>query len=773
MKRGGDGNEAPRPPPVPWALPLTHAPDGATTAPEAERAVRLRPNIIRQFELTEKVHAYDPKADTRLIDAAYVLAMQAHGTQRRDNGDPYITHPVAVADILAGYRLDTASIATGLLHDVIEDTPVKLPDIEARFGKEIAGLVDGVTKLTRLELQSDRTKQAENFRKLVLAMSRDIRVLLVKLADRLHNMRTLHFVRDEERRTRIARETMEIYAPLAERIGMDAVKTELQTLAFTQLEPDAYATIQARLNFLRGQGADVIDEVRRELVRVCDDSGVHVIEVTGREKSPYSIWEKMHRRNVAFEQLSDIMAFRVVVPTKSDCYAALGAVHSAYPVIAGRFKDYISTPKSNGYQSLHTGVTLREPRNQKIEVQIKTPEMSDVAENGVASHWLYKTRDTKPDARDIQRFGWVQDLLEILENSSAPDEVLENTKLELYDDQVFCFTPKGRLIQLPRGATPVDFAYSVHSQVGDTCVGAKINGRLLPLRHQLQNGDQVEIMTARGGTPSPQWERFVVTGKARARIRRFVHQEQRQQSRDAGRADLTKAFRQAGVDGSEKALDPALKALKFASVDDLYIAVGNGNLPARDVVTAAYPELRQASRAPRVVQPLLPRAGRPATRFDNDMAITGLVPGMAHSFAGCCHPIPGDDIVGIVTTGKGVTIHSRDCQTLTAFAATPERFIDVDWNYEVVGKTGPDGKPTGHTARISVIAGNEPGTLASLANAIAKQEGAIANIKIANRQQDFLEALVDVDVRDIAHLSKVIVGLRSMNGIKGVERAKG
>ena len=404
MSGGGNGGEAPRPAPAPPALPIVRAPDGLASGDPSNP---VRPAIIRQFELTEKVHAYDPKADTGLIDAAYVLAMQAHGTQRRDNGDPYITHPVAVADILAGYRLDTASIATGLLHDVIEDTPIKLADIEARFGKEIAGLVDGVTKLTRLELQSDRTKQAENFRKLVLAMSRDIRVLLVKLADRLHNMRTLHFVRNDDRRKRIARETMDIYAPLAERIGMDTVKTELQTLAFTQLEPEAYGTIQARLNFLRGQGADVIDEVRGELVRVCRESGVDIIDVTGREKSPYSIWEKMHRRNVAFEQLSDIMAFRVVVRTKGDCYGALGAVHSAYPVIAGRFKDYISTPKSNGYQSLHTGVTLREPLNQKIEIQIRTPEMNDVAENGVASHWIYKTNDAKIDMRETQRFRWV------------------------------------------------------------------------------------------------------------------------------------------------------------------------------------------------------------------------------------------------------------------------------------------------------------------------------------------------------------------------------
>jgi guanosine-3',5'-bis(diphosphate) 3'-pyrophosphohydrolase len=742
------------------------APEGL--AGQATEPARLQP--IRQYELTEKIHAYDPKADTRLIDAAYVMAMQAHGTQRRDNGDPYFSHPVAVADILADYRLDTASIATGLLHDVIEDTPVKLPEIEARFGKEIAGLVDGVTKLTRLELQSDRTKQAENFRKLVLAMSRDIRVLLVKLADRLHNMRTLHFVRDEERRKRIARETMEIYAPLAERIGMDQVKSELQTLAFMQLDPEAYGTIQARLNFLRGLGADVIDDVRKELTKVCRDGGVEAVEVQGREKSPWSIWEKMHRRNVAFEQLSDIMAFRVVVRTKADCYLALGAIHSAYPVIAGRFKDYISTPKSNGYQSLHTGVTLREPRNQKIEMQIRTNDMDDVAENGVASHWLYKSPGVRADHKEIKRFRWVQDLLEILENST-PEDFLENTRLELYGDQVFCFTPKGQLIQLPGGSTPVDFAYAVHSQVGDACVGAKVNGRLLPLRHQLQNGDQVEIMTARGGTPSPQWERFVVTGKARARIRRFIHQEEREQSRSAGKAELTKAFRQAGVDGSEKTLEQALKTMKYPSIDDLYISIGNGNLPPKDVVRAAYPELRQSHALP-MMAPLLSRSGRSPARLVNDMPVTGLVPGMAYSFAGCCHPVPGDDIVGIVTTGKGVTIHGRECQTLAGFAATPERFIDVDWNYEVVGKGGPDGKGIGHTARISVISDNENAVLANLTNAIARQDGAVANLKILNRQQDFMETLIDIDVRDTAHLSKVIAGLRGAGGIKAVERTK-
>jgi len=750
------------------------APDGLLGQEGARQDAAARPRIVRQFELTEKVHAYDTKADTALIDAAYVLAMQAHGAQKRDNGDPYITHPVAVADILAGYKLDTASIITGLLHDVIEDTPVTLKEIEQRFGKSIAGLVDGVTKLNRLELQSTRTKQAENFRKLVLAMSKDIRVLLVKLADRLHNMRTLHFVEAQDRRERIARETMEIYAPLAERIGMDAVKSELQTLSFAQLEPEAFDTIQARMNFLRGQGADVVEDVRAELRRVCEEHGVSVIEVTGREKNPFSIWEKMQRRNVTFEQLSDIMAFRVVVPTREACYAALGALHAAYPVIAGRFKDYISTPKSNGYQSIHTGVTLRAPRHQKIEVQIRTREMHDVAENGVAAHWFYKQEEggtAGASKQDVLKFRWVQDLLDILENSAAADEFLENTKLELYGDQVFCFTPKGQLIQLPSGATPVDFAYAVHSQVGDTCVGAKVNGRLMPLRHELQNGDQVEIMTARGGTPSPAWERFAVTGKARARIRRFVHQKQRQENLDNGRAALAKAFRQEGVDGSERVLEPVLKQLKIAALDDLYVAVGNGNIGPKEVVYVAYPEFRQAPRAPRMMPAMQPRNPRPPARDDSGMAITGLVSGMAVLYAGCCHPLPGDGIVGIITTGKGVTIHTKDCLTLESFSSTPERFIDVDWDLSAA-PARHEGKSSLHTGRVSVIAANEPTTLANLTNAIAKHDGAVTNLKIQNRQADFLEVLVDVDVRDLKHLSTVIAGLRAAPGITQVERAK-
>ncbi len=731
--------------------------------------------------LVRRILSYDPGADVGLIEQAFAIARDAHANQKRDNGEPYIIHPLAVAEILAGFRLDAPSIVTALLHDTIEDTGVTYKVISDRFGSAIADLVDGVTKLTRLELQSDRTKQAENFRKLVLAMSRDIRVLIVKLADRLHNMRTLHYVRRQDRRERIARETMDIYAPLAGRIGMDKVKTELQNLSFGELEPEANSTIQARLNYLRGQGADVIEEVRRELTRICRDAGVPVIEVMGREKSSFSIWEKMQKRNVAFEQLSDIMAFRVLVPSREACYVSLGAVHAAYPVIAGRFKDYISTPKANGYQSLHTGVTLRHPRNQKIEIQIRTPEMHDVADNGVASHWVYKLSPGAPDEEvsravtSLRRLRWVQDLLEIIENSAAPDEFLENTKLELYQDQVFCFTPKGQLIQLPRGATPVDFAYAVHSQVGDGCVGAKVNGRLMPLRHELQNGDQVEVMTARGGTPSPSWERFVVTGKARARIRRYVTQQQRETHLDAGRAALAKAFRQEGVDGSEKVLDAALGRLKCASRDDLYVAVGTGTVGPKDVVHAAYPELRQSARAPRMI-PGLPRPdARPGTgragsgAAPGNMSLRGLGAGIAVHFAGCCHPLPGDRILGIVAQGKGITVHTVGCQTLESFAATPERFMDVDWDYDAITRGGSPGP---HVGRVSVIAANEPSMLATLTNAVSKHDGTVVNLKIVNRQLDFMEILVDVEVRDLRHLSSVIAGLRGASGITQVERAK-
>jgi len=710
--------------------------------------------MIRQFQLVERVKAYDPQADEDALNRAYVFSMKAHGSQLRASGDPYFSHPVEVAGIIAEMKLDAASVITGLLHDTVEDTLATLEDIERLFGPDIARLVDGVTKLSRLELQSDQTKQAENFRKLVLAMSEDIRVLLVKLADRLHNMRTLHFLKDEERRRRIARETMEIYAPLAERIGMHEMKDELEDLAFAELHSEARASIMARLAFLREKGEGLVERIIDELKETLTKAGIKA-EVSGREKTPYSVWRKMQQKNVGFEQLSDIMAFRVVVDSVEECYHALGVLHSGYPVVPGRFKDYISTPKPNNYRSLHTAVIG--PERQRIEAQIRTQDMHEVAELGVAAHWAYKQGAPRTEGR---QYRWLRELLDILEHASDPQEFLEHTKLEMFQDQVFCFTPKGDLIALPRGATPVDFAYAVHSVIGDTCVGAKINGRLAPLRTQLANGDQVEVITSKAQTPSPTWERFVVTGKARARIRRFVRTQQRQQYLDLGKAILQKAFRHEGHDFQEKALEQVLKTFNCAETEDLYVAVGEGLATGREVVHAIYPPRPDAK--PAKVVKLATARGKKA--LDNAVPIRGLIPGMAVHFAGCCHPLPGDRIVGIVTTGKGVTIHTIDCDALANFSDTPERWLDVAWNSKGDGE--------GHVGRINVTLGNEPGSLGSLTTVIGKQAGNITNLKITNRSQDFFEILVDIEVKDLKHLTNIIAALRATPVINSVERTR-
>lgn len=539
--------------------------------------------MLRQFELVERVRSYDPDVDEEGLDRAYVFAVKMHGSQKRASGDPYFSHPVEVAGILTEYKLDYASIVTALLHDTIEDTAATYEDIKDLFGEEIAKLVEGVTKLSKLQLQSDQTKQAENFRKLLLAMSDDIRVLLVKLADRLHNMRTLHFFKNPEKRRRIATETMEIYAPLAERIGMQEMKNELEELAFKELHPEAYESIKARLSFLREQGGDLVSRIIKALYDDLKDSGIQV-EITGREKTPYSIWRKMQRQNATFEQLSDIIAFRIIVPTVADCYHVLGIIHTKYPMVPGRYKDYISTPKPNGYKSLHTGVIG--PEKHRIEIQIRTKEMHEIAEIGVAAHWRYKQGDYKTDGR---QFRWMRELLDIMEQADNPEEFLEHTKLEMYQDQVFCFSPKGDLITLPKNATPVDFAYAVHSGVGNRCVGAKINGKIRPLRTILNNGDQVEILTSKTQNPSPEWERFVVTGKARAAVRRFVRAQKREQYLEAGRQILQRAYKNEGYEYTDKSLENVLSNFKQTEVEDLIAAVGEGLIQASDVVDAVFP----------------------------------------------------------------------------------------------------------------------------------------------------------------------------------------
>ena len=715
--------------------------------------------MIRQFELVERVKAYDPAADEEALNRAYVFAMKAHGSQTRASGDPYFSHPLEVAGILTEFKVDLASIITALLHDTIEDTDTSLDEIEASFGKEVARLVDGVTKLTRIEFQSDQAKQAENFRKFILAMSEDIRVLLVKLADRLHNMRTLHHIKSPDKRRRIAVETMDIYAPLAERIGMQELKSEIEDLAFQELNPDARKSILKRLEFLREKGGDVVARIIKELEKTLADNGIKA-RIMGREKTPYSVWNKMQHKEVGFEQLSDIMAFRVVVDTVEDCYRALGVAHGAYPVVPDRFKDYISTPKPNGYRSVHTGVFG--PERQRIELQIRTAEMNDIGEHGVAAHWNYK--QGSGDTAGPQ-YRWLRELLDILEHAQEPEEFLEHTKLEMFKDQVFCFTPRGDLINLPRGATPVDFAYAVHSEVGDRCVGTKINGRMMPLRSELRNGDQVEIITSKAQTPSPTWEGFVVTGKARARIRRFVRLQERDEYIKLGRAMLDRAFLEEGYEFSNKALSNVLDIFNQTKADDLSAVVGAGHLTGREVVEAVYPGTRNKKTDEKVV-PLSQARNKTNKGGGGGVSIKGLIPGMAVHYADCCHPLPGDRIVGIVTTGKGVTIHTIDCETLEDFAGAPERWLDISWDVN-------NGSPDIHVGRIHLTVLNVPGSLGDLSTLIARHEGNISNLKITNRSPQFFDMVIDIEVRDVKHLTNVIAALRANPSINSVERARG
>lgn len=716
--------------------------------------------MIRQYELVEIVKAYSPEADEDLLNRAYVYAMKMHGSQKRANGDPYFSHPLEVAGILTEMKLDDATIATALLHDTLEDTPATYEELKTLFGEDVAKMVDGVTKLSKIELQSTESSQAENFRKLVLAMSEDMRVLLVKLADRLHNMRTLHFIPKPEKRRRIATETLEIYAPLAERIGMKKIQDELQDLSFKEINPEARESILNRLAFLREEGSTLVQDIIQELQETVNEHELKA-KVSGREKTKYSIWRKMQHKNVTFEQLSDIMAFRISTDSIADCYQALGIMHSKYSMVPERFKDFISTPKQNGYQSLHT--TVIGPKKQRIEIQIRTSEMHRIAELGLAAHWGYKQGQKSAGTQ----YRWLRELLEILENAQKPDEFLEHTKLELFQEHVFCFTPKGELIELPRGSTPVDFAYAVHSHVGNTCVGGKVNGRIVPLTTELHNGDQVEIVTSKNQTPSPTWERFVVTGKARSHIRRFIRQQQRDEYSALGKAMLQKVFRQEGYEFTDKAVKNVLTQFKHDAIEDLYAAIGSGNPPAKDVFFAIFPGHRpKTEEAEKTPEDIINRpisAPQPKNKKDKPLAIKGLIPGMAIHYARCCHPLPGDRIIGIITTGKGVTIHTIDCETLESYADQPERWIDVSWGDENTDTM---------TGRLNMTVVNAPRSLEGLATIIGKNGGNIINLKITHRALDFYEMFIDVQVMDARQLSDVMAALRASPIITNVDRAR-
>jgi len=745
---------------------------------EPERLPKSRkPRMMRQFELVDRVKQYNPDAHEDLLNRAYVYAMRAHGEQKRASGDPYFSHPLQVAAILTDLKLDDATIAAALLHDTIEDTDATRAEIDRLFGHEIGHLVEGLTKLKKLDLVSKEAKQAENLRKLLLAIADDVRVLLIKLADRLHNMRTLEYRPPEARRI-TAEETLDIYAPLAGRMGMQEMREELEDLSFRELNPDAHKVISERLDALAERSKGWIAEIEQQLTRKLADSGI-TAEVTGRRKRAYSIWRKMERKAIGFEQLSDIFGFRVVVGSVAECYQALGIVHTTWPVVPGRFKDYISTPKQNDYRSIHS--TVIGPGKQRVELQIRTREMHQIAEYGIAAHALYKDSVGSPTemlSRESNAYAWLRRTIELLAEGSNPEEFLEHTKLELFHDQVFCFTPKGKLIALPRGATPIDFAYAVHTDVGNMAVGAKINGKIGPLSSALQNGDEVQILTSKAQkAPPAAWESIVVTGKARAAIRRATRAAIRDQYSGLGRRILERLCQRAKIAYSDEQLEGSLPRLARASIDDVMSAVGRGEMKAADVVRAMYPDYkdeRVTGAAPQADSGWFGLNRAKAVKFkvpesaENGAAIPirGINTDLPVRFAPNGGAVPGDRIVGIMTPGEGITIYPIQSPALKEFEDQPERWLDVRWDVD-------EKKPQRFPARLALQSVNEPGSLAQIAQVIAEHDGNIDNIRMSRQSPDFTEVTIDLEVYDLKHLTSIISQLRAKKVIAAAERVNG
>lgn len=701
--------------------------------------------MLRQYELVERVKAYDPEADEDLLNRAYVFSVKAHGSQLRASGDPYFSHPVQVAGILTDLKLDDKTIACAILHDTIEDTVATHEEIERLFGPEVARLVDGVTKLSKIEAQTESERQAENLRKFLLAMSNDIRVLLVKLADRLHNMRTLHHIKKEEKRRRIARETMDIYAPLAERIGMYGFMEEMQELAFRQLEPDAHKTISQRMDRLRETTGANVHRISGSVEAVLRSKGL-AASVTGREKRPYSIWRKMQARQMSFEQLSDVMAFRVIVDDVTDCYRALGIVHGRWPMVPGRFKDFISTPKSNGYRSLHTSVLLGSEA-ARIEVQIRTALMHEEAEYGLAAHWAYKQGTEGASAREA--YPWIDDLLDVLQDAANPEELLENARLAMFQDQVFVFTPKGELYQLPGDSTPVDFAYAVHSDLGDSCVGAKVNSRVVPLRTRLVNGDQVEIMKGKVKAPDPAWEGFVASAKARAAIRRHVRHKRREELQAMGSKLLDAVAGRLRVALGDDIMGPALGRLKLQDRSALELAMAENRLTDDQVAEALVPGA--------AVRPARSRSSK--AKAAAAISIEGLTPGVGFLLCDHCRPVPGDRIVGNRAPDGPISVHVIDCDLLGDEAG---EWLDVRWGAETAGAA----------ARIAVVVHNQPGALASLAASIAAHNANIVGLALKHRDREFHTDILDIEVENTAHLATLMAALRQVKAVVSADRVR-
>lgn len=709
-------------------------------------------------KIVEKYKSYNIVVDEAKIKKAIEFAVKYHGMQQRESGAPYYSHPLEVAEIIAEMRLDTDSIVTAILHDTIEDTDLTLEEIEQNFGKDVAKLVDGVTKLTKIKFHEDNARQAENFRKLLIALSDDIRVLLIKLADRLHNMRTIDFINNREKKKRIALETLELYAPLAERIGMQQIKTELQDICFGILNPDIRESIVLRFKTIeRESGQDkLIPQIIDELQKTLGGQGLKA-EVSGRRKTPYSTWMKMKQKNISIDQLSDIIAFRILVDNVENCYRALGIIHTSYKMVPDTFQDFISTPKNNGYQSLHT--VIIGPLLQKVEIQIRTYKMHDIAELGVAAHWRYK--QGQDESVDTTQYVWIRELLSILEQNNDPETFLQNTKLAMYYDQVFCFTPKGKLIALPKGATTVDFAYMVHSDIGNKCVGAKVNGKIVPLKTQLVNGDQVEIITSKHSTVSLSWEKFVVTGKAKGEIQKVIQKQLKGQHIKLGKTIISKVLKANKIEEENKAIEAACKFFS-KTPDELFFAVGEGTITREEVVKLVIPKKSRLSST----LSLLKFAKKSSFRSEDEnvIPIKGLIPGMAMHYAKCCHPLPGDKIVGIVHTGSGITIHTSDCEMLNNFASMPEKILDLTWD------NNKSNIP--FISRIKVLLLNEPESLATLAGEIAKNGGNITNFKILSRNSNYFELIFDIEVKSLAHIEVIINALRIKEAIQYADRDK-
>lgn len=734
-------------------------PDAGAEAPKPAR------KFLRQYELIDRVKAYDPTADEDLLNRAYVYAMRMHGSQTRASGDPYFAHPIEVAGILTDYRLDTATIVTALLHDVIEDTQATRADIDQLFGPEVGELVEGVTKLSKLELASDHARQTENLRKFILAISKDVRVLMVKLADRLHNMRTINFIKAPAKRERISRETLDIYAPLARSIGCHRICSELEELAFEQLNPVARRALMRRLEALRTTQGHAISDISDEIADRLQKAGLSV-RVYGREKHPYSIWKKLQRKSIGFSQLSDIYAFRVVVDTEDDCYRALGMIHRTWPGVPGRFKDYISTPKRNNYRSIHT--TVVGPRGMHIELQIRTETMDRVAEEGVAAHWRYKNETYGFDPEAAEAAGGrdplanLRQLVQLMEMGDA-DELIEHAKLEMFVDQVFVFTPKGRLISLPRGAMPLDFAYAVHSDVGDTTVGVKINGELRPLRTVLNNGDVVEIVRGAKPVVPTDWRSLTITGRARSAIRRHLRQTEKEEFIRLGRASLDQAFDRVGKSRNDVSLRPALDRFAAASEDELFGLIGRGRVTPAQLIETLFPGLHESEKAAVAARVRL-EDGRGARLFVRG---GGLNPNTSLHFDECCSPVPGDRIVGIDEPDRGrVTVHAIDCPVLAEFEDQESLWRDLQWTPEAERNTIAK-------ARLRATIRNTPGVLGQVCTIIGETGGNILNLKMSHRQQDFFDVDIDIEVKDLRHLTHIAAALRACPSVETVDRARG